>query len=396
MSNEFRIFRAYVGVLKRSMIAPEDVGTSIPLPRIDEGRMIDLCQNSLKLIKDSKNIVAVGSPCYVIGNINGNIRDLLRILCHIERLDDNNFLFLGGYVNKGQFSLETITLILSLLCLYPDSVHLLRGSDEFESECVKGGFIEEIHQIYGEGTILVQLFMELFSWLPFIGIVNQHFFCVHSGISKHVNALKKVRDIPRPIVNLENNMIKDFVTAEYNDEISNFETSDKTKTTLYGKQAFDNFFKSTGTRRLIRSHNPTEECLYASGKGINIFSNSNYNSTMNKCSFCSITKENKLIGHELFPMEGLNREDAVFENDESRAVTDHNDEPLFFQTLRKDHEINNFYMEEKKEVKTPLRTPNCPDISNQFHIPYPRFFRVNAEAENANRLAAAQEGQFGY
>ena len=73
-------------------------------------------------------------------------------------------LFLGDYIDRGQFSLECITLLLALKVMHPNSVFfLIRGNHDFDSFYSKYGFKYEIlnsneskihyqyqHHIYGQ------------------------------------------------------------------------------------------------------------------------------------------------------------------------------------------------------------------------------------------------------
>jgi len=42
----------------------------------------------------------------------------------------NDYVFLGNYIDRGVYSLETICLLLALKVKFPKQIHLLRGSHE--------------------------------------------------------------------------------------------------------------------------------------------------------------------------------------------------------------------------------------------------------------------------
>ncbi len=41
-----------------------------------------------------------------------------------------DYMFLGNYVDRGSYNLETICLLMALKVKYPDQVHLVRGNHE--------------------------------------------------------------------------------------------------------------------------------------------------------------------------------------------------------------------------------------------------------------------------
>jgi len=89
-----------------------------------------LCEKLSALLLNESNVRALRSPCTVVGDVHGQFYDVLEIFRIGGAPPHTNYLFLGDYVDRGYFSVETITLLTCLKLRFPDRVTLIRGNHE--------------------------------------------------------------------------------------------------------------------------------------------------------------------------------------------------------------------------------------------------------------------------
>ena len=182
----------------------EKLGTEdLKIPKFNEEDLIDLCDSAIFTLKKiNKTLLYIPSPSIVIGDLHGNLHDLIRLMNAIIDVFSNRVLFLGDYIDRGQFQLETITILLALRIEYPEHFFLIRGNHEFASVNAYGGFKDEILQS-GYSEALYNKINETFSWLPIAAVINDHIFCVHGGLSPLFHEIKQIEtEFKLPIVNI--------------------------------------------------------------------------------------------------------------------------------------------------------------------------------------------------
>lgn len=71
----------------------------------------------------------------IIGDIHGQFMDMMGMFHKLKKHPGKNntkFLFLGDYVDRGEFGVEVLAYLLALKLAYPAEVTMLRGNHETE------------------------------------------------------------------------------------------------------------------------------------------------------------------------------------------------------------------------------------------------------------------------
>jgi len=83
-----------------------------------------------EILESEENVKPVKCPVTVCGDIHGQFHDLQELFAIGGKPPDTNYLFMGDYVDRGYYSVETVSLLVALKVRYKDRITILRGNHE--------------------------------------------------------------------------------------------------------------------------------------------------------------------------------------------------------------------------------------------------------------------------
>jgi diadenosine tetraphosphatase ApaH/serine/threonine PP2A family protein phosphatase len=149
-----------------------------------------------EVLYSEANVLELSSPITICGDIHGQLYDLFQLFESTAPRDGQTFLFLGDYVDRGYYSLETVFYLTSLKLRYPRNFFLLRGNHECRQVNKEYGFYPECLDRYGHPGIWL-LCNEVFDLLPVAAVIDGRVFAVHGGLSPDIPVIEKISLLPR-------------------------------------------------------------------------------------------------------------------------------------------------------------------------------------------------------
>lgn len=137
---------------------------------IPETQVRELCHKARELLIEEGNVVSVDAPVTICGDIHGQFHDLMELFRVGGDVPDTNYLFMGDFVDRGFYSLESFLLLLCLKVRYPDRITLIRGNHESRQITTVYGFYDECIRKYGSANVW-RYCCEVFDYLALGAIV---------------------------------------------------------------------------------------------------------------------------------------------------------------------------------------------------------------------------------
>ncbi|KAL8057912.1 hypothetical protein ABFX02_04G214600 [Erythranthe guttata] len=262
---------------------------------LDCNEIADLCDCAERIFASEPSVLQLKAPIKIFGDLHGQFGDLMRLFDEygspstagdIAYID---YLFLGDYVDRGQHSMETISLLLALKVEHPHQVHLIRGNHEAADINALFGFRIECIERMGErdGIWTWHRINRLFNWLPLAALIEKKIICMHGGIGRSINHVEQIENIQRPIAMEAGSIVlMDLLWSDptENDSVEGLRPNARGPGLVtFGPDRVMEFCNNNDLQLIVRAH----ECVmdgferFAQGHLITLFSATNYCGTAN-------------------------------------------------------------------------------------------------------------------
>lgn len=219
---------------------------------VTEETVYSLCIRAQELLMNESNVTRVDTPVTICGDIHGQLHDLLTLFDKSGGFEKSRYIFLGDFVDRGFYSLESFLLLLCYKLRYPDRITLIRGNHETRQITKVYGFYDEIMRKYGNSNVW-RYCCEVFDYLSLGAIVNDRIFCVHGGLSPDIATIDEIRSIDRKQEVPHEGAMCDLLWSDP-DEVDTWSLSPRGAGFLFGKNEVDQFLMKNDVELIARAH----------------------------------------------------------------------------------------------------------------------------------------------
>nr|AAK52678.1 serine/threonine phosphatase Pph21p [Yarrowia lipolytica] len=163
---------------------------------LSEDDVNELCNMAKGVLQKEENVQPVHAPVTICGDVHGQFHDLMELFKIGGPCPDTNYLFMGDYVDRGYYSVETVSYLVAMKVRYPNRLTILRGNHESRQITQVYGFYDECLRKYGNANVW-RAFTSLFDYFPVTALVENQIFCLHGGLSPMIESIDNIRELNR-------------------------------------------------------------------------------------------------------------------------------------------------------------------------------------------------------
>ena len=219
---------------------------------LDEDDVRRLCQMAIEIIVEESNVQMIDSPVTICGDIHGQFYDLLELFKVGGDCPDTNYLFMGDFVDRGFYSVETFLLLLALKVRYPDRMYLIRGNHECRQITQVYGFYDECLRKYGSVNVW-RYCTDVFDYISLSALIDNKIFCVHGGLSPSITTIDQIRTIDRKQEVPHEGAMCDLLWSDPED-VAGWGLSPRGAGYLFGDDVCTSFTQTNGIDMIARAH----------------------------------------------------------------------------------------------------------------------------------------------
>jgi diadenosine tetraphosphatase ApaH/serine/threonine PP2A family protein phosphatase len=226
----------------------------------DYTNLVPVLKAAEEVLLSEPQVLILREPVVIVGDLHGDLEAVLKITGRY--LESYKLVFLGDYVDRGNFSIETVSYLLALKLLNPERVFLLRGNHESILVNQSYGFYYELVKKMGRKAFeLLVRFNETMSALPYAALLKPYrLLLIHGGIPTSLPSLKEIARLPKKDLIPSSEEAFQLLWNDPSEEVETFSPSDRGEgVDLFGRKPLEEFLKKNRLTGIIRSHEVVEE-----------------------------------------------------------------------------------------------------------------------------------------
>uniref|UniRef100_A0A915EBC2 Serine/threonine-protein phosphatase n=1 Tax=Ditylenchus dipsaci TaxID=166011 RepID=A0A915EBC2_9BILA len=269
---------------------------------VNKSELIHLCRLAVKSFSQQSSFLKIPKeslPITICADLHGHFFDLRRIMNASGLPPGQSWLFLGDYVDRAKFGVETFCLLIAFKVRYPNKCFMLRGNHEDHNTNMVYGFFDECIEKYGDFDqhLAFLSFVNVFNHMPVIARVGDRILAMHGGLSPELNDKTDFVKLLKPSFVPAKGLMCDLLWSDPDGDKAGWSTSNRSVSLWYDQTVVKEFCRKQFVELIVRGHQVKGEWrkrgynFMAEGNLVTLFSAPNYGRFSNTGAVLNISKE---------------------------------------------------------------------------------------------------------